>query len=367
MQIITQTLENFIPGYPIEKLAPADQILFIDIETTGFTAKTSFLYLIGCAFYKDNSWQLIQWFAENYTEEKDILTAFFTLAADYPYLVHFNGNNFDLPFLLQKCIQFELPYDFSHMEGIDLYRRVSPFKFFLKLENCKQKTIEQFLGIKREDTFSGGELISLYHDYVKEPDETTAGLLLLHNAEDIQGMMQCLPILAYGDLLCTPLKVKKVQANSYRNINGEKCKELYMYVVPPVALPVPISYTSNDCYFKGEQDLITLKVPLIEAEMKYFYANYKDYYYLPAEDVALHKSVASFVEKEHRQQATAHNCYTRKQSEYLPQWDRLFSPLFTKDYDSKEYYFELTDEMKKDRQAFNQYAQHVLCMMVENY
>ena len=49
MQIVNQTLESFKIGYPLERTAPLDQFLFIDIETTGFTAKSSSLYLIGAA------------------------------------------------------------------------------------------------------------------------------------------------------------------------------------------------------------------------------------------------------------------------------------------------------------------------------
>ena len=38
-------LENFKINYPLEKIAPLDKFLFVDIETTGFTAKSSYLYL----------------------------------------------------------------------------------------------------------------------------------------------------------------------------------------------------------------------------------------------------------------------------------------------------------------------------------
>ena len=51
-------LNNFILKYPIERLAPLDQILFLDIETTGLSADNSQLYLIGCAFYKEGNWQI---------------------------------------------------------------------------------------------------------------------------------------------------------------------------------------------------------------------------------------------------------------------------------------------------------------------
>ena len=47
MRISEETLENFSISYPLERLAPLERILFIDIETTGFTARSSYLYLIG--------------------------------------------------------------------------------------------------------------------------------------------------------------------------------------------------------------------------------------------------------------------------------------------------------------------------------
>ena len=132
-------------------------------------------------------------------------------------------------------------------------------------------------------------------------------------------------------------------------------------------LPIPLSSSVNNCYFRGENDTASLKVPIIEEELKYFYANYKDYYYLPTEDIALHKSVAGFVDKEHRLPASAANCYTRKFSLYLPQWDAVFTPFFKREYKSRELFFELTDELKKDRQAFTTYAKHVLDMMSSTY
>lgn len=51
MQIINHTLESFTIEYPLERIAPLSQFLFVDIETTGFTAKSSSLYLIGTAFF----------------------------------------------------------------------------------------------------------------------------------------------------------------------------------------------------------------------------------------------------------------------------------------------------------------------------
>lgn len=367
MKILQETIEHFSLKYDLEKVAPLEKILFLDIETTGFTARSSNLYLIGCAFYKYGLWHTIQWFAENYTQEKDLLNAFFDFAKNYDYLIHFNGNNFDLPYLTQKCIQLSLPYSFEKMTGIDLYRRITPYRFFLKLSNCKQKTIELFLGLDRKSVFPGSELISIYQEYVENPSEYSEKSLLLHNADDLRGMLGILPVLSYYDLFNEPVRAKKVQANYYKDFGGDKRKELLITLSLPSPLPKSVSAASNDCYFKGEGSEAILRVPIYEEELKYFYANYHDYYYLPAEDIALHKSVATFVEKEHRMQASASNCYTRKFSMYLPQWNAIFKPFFKRDYKSNELYFELTDEIKKDRQLFTDYANHVLNKMAATY
>ncbi|MDE5717507.1 MAG: ribonuclease H-like domain-containing protein, partial [Lachnospiraceae bacterium] len=79
MQTENHTLESFTIGYPLERTAPLDKFLFTDIETTGFTAKSSSLYLIGAAFYADGNWRIRQWFCENPTEEAAVLNAFMSL------------------------------------------------------------------------------------------------------------------------------------------------------------------------------------------------------------------------------------------------------------------------------------------------
>ena len=367
MRTINQTLENFTVQYPLERIASLEKLLFVDIETSGFTARNSSLYLIGTAFYASGSWQIRQWFAESYDDEQILLNDFFSFAADYSYLVHFNGNNFDLPYLLQKCEQYKLPYNFDCFEGIDIYKRISPYKFFLHTPNCKQKTLEELIGIKREDIYNGGDLIGLYREYVKEPNEDACRLLLLHNSDDMKGMLQILPLLSFYDLFNCPLKAKKVQANRFVDYHEHDRKEILMKLQLPTPLPMPVSTLSNGCYFSGEGTDGILKVPVYEEEMKYFYSNYKDYYYLPEEDTALHKSVASFVDKEHRTQATAATCYTRKFSTYLPQWDVFTEPFFKRNYKNKELFFELTDEMKKDRDFFSRYAQYLLGKMAKTY
>lgn len=360
MKIKEQSYDNLAINYPIDKITEKERLLFLDIETTGFTAKTSSLYMIGCAYYREQSFHLIQWFAEYKEEESLILSAFLSFSKKFTYLVHFNGNNFDIPYLVEKCRQYGLIFHVECMDGLDLYRRVAPIKKFLKLENCKQKTIESFLQISREDTYSGGELIDVYHQYTKSPSPELYDLLAQHNADDIAGMLRILPILSYVDLLTDPLVVTKAQGNYYHDIHGKQRQEIILNMKLATPLPIRISFSRGGFYFTGEGYSASLRIPLYQEEMKYFYSNYKDYYYLPEEDTALHKSVASYVDTDHRQPATAATCYTKKYSLFLPEWSKLFTPIFKRDYHDNHAFFELTDSFKTDRNAFAKYANHVL-------
>ena len=370
MKCIKNCLGKLKPKYPIENLCIPEQTLFIDIETTGLHVRSSNLYIIGCIYYDTNiepySWYSIQWIAKNYDDEINILNAFAEFALSYKYLIHFNGNQFDVPYLEKKMKQYQINFNFSNFESIDIYRRLTPCKAFLKLPNYKQKTIENFLNTYREDQYTGKELIDIYHKYVLNNDENMEKLLLLHNKEDLMGMLEIIAALAICDLINMPVKVTQVQANYYKDINQKQFPEIIMNLELSTPLPTDISCYANSCYFMGSGYEGKLRVPVFEEELKYFYSNYKDYYYLPEEDMAIHKSVASFVDKNYRRQAQANNCYTRKYSSYLPQWENIFTPFFKRSYNEKDLFFELTDEFKTQRESFNIYAHHVLEMMTKN-
>ena len=58
MKLSETILEQSAVGFPISRFASPEQILFLDIETTGFTARSSYLYLIGCAYYQNGKWAI---------------------------------------------------------------------------------------------------------------------------------------------------------------------------------------------------------------------------------------------------------------------------------------------------------------------
>ena len=55
-----------------------------------------------------------------------------------------------------------------------------------------------------------------------------------------------------------------------------------------------------------------------DTEMKYFFKDYKNYYYLPMEHMAIHKSIAAYVDDAHKEKATKDNAFTTKTGSFIP-------------------------------------------------
>lgn len=177
-----------------------EKVLYFDIETTGFSPATSILYLIGCVYCDDEGFKFRQWFCDTPESEPDIISDFLDFVKSFSVIVHYNGSGFDIPFIIKKCDIHHIPCDFSGIESFDIYKNISMLKSLLKLENLKQKSIESFMSVPRDDKYSGGELIKVYEEYLKSADDSLLKLLLLHNHDDVMGMVKILPVINYNCL-----------------------------------------------------------------------------------------------------------------------------------------------------------------------
>ncbi len=357
--------------YPLERDYDMNQIAFFDIETTGFAAASSYLYLIGCAYYKEGSFQLIQWFSEGIKEEAELITAFFGFIKDYTVLLHYNGTSFDLPYLMKKCTLLGLNYTFGHLTSIDLYKRIYPYKRIFKLKSFKQKSIENFLNISRTDTFGGGDLIEVYQSYLGKryleklrskrlPDEVSKlpseadmllQALLLHNEDDIRGLIHICPILGYTDIFEKPIRILQAAVeDGFFHIQFEISANL----------PAPVSFGNDLVKVTAAGTKASMTVVIYEGELKYFYENYKDYYYLPAEDSVVHKSIAEYVDKAYRVKAKPANCYIRKQGIFAPQYEPVITPCFRLEHQAKLSFLEIHTDFLLQEDTLEVYVAHIL-------
>lgn len=343
--------------YPLERIGSLRDLLFFDIETTGFSGDTSQLYLIGCTYHDGFGWKLIQWFADTRESEAQILDSFFTFMARFKILVHFNGDGFDIPYLQKCCRRLGLDYSFDGIASLDIYKKTKPLKRLLGLENMKQKSIEQFLGVSREDKYSGGELIYVYRDYLATRKPFLYDLLILHNEDDLKGMPSILPILSYVDMMEAPFTLDSHQVYSMDNVQAPF---LHLSWKNPFSIPVPLEYDNAPVSLELHRDVLTCNISLFQGELKYFYPNYKDYYYLPYEDGAIHKSVGGYVDKNARKKATARTCYTKKSGLFLPRFGSQWSPCLKEDYKSTLDYAEYSPDLLSDPAAADTYARLIL-------
>lgn len=351
---------------PIIDQSFTENSIFFDIETTGFSPAYTQLYLIGVAYRKGSTVTIEQYFAENKNDEADILTAFFHTIEHFDTIITFNGIGFDIPYLKAKCEKLQVVECFSEKIYLDIFKIVSNYKFLLNLPNYKQKTVEHFLHIEREDPFNGGELIDIYKEYVSSPNNEQMHFLKQHNYEDVLGMIELLSVLSYSKLFEGHFSIINIESNEYRTMHNTYEKELIFTLKSEYHFPSRVSYRFDDFYLTCNKDEAKLCIHLFDGELKFFYENPKDYYYLPSEDRAIHKSVAGYVDKEFRKNATNATCYSKKESIFLPQMTPMINPSFKKDFKEKLCYFELSEEFISSSDIQYKYIVHILNHMTKN-
>ena len=98
--------------------------IFYDIETTGLSRYSTFVYLIGAVRYEQNLWILTQWLAESPEEESLIIEEFTRYIQGATCTIQYNGNRFDQLMYLNR----ELFAMIENSVSLDLLARSSfPF------------------------------------------------------------------------------------------------------------------------------------------------------------------------------------------------------------------------------------------------
>ncbi len=357
MQIIQETISlNNIDMYPFHH---PKSVCFFDIETTGLSAEVSSLYLIGALTLQDGCAHLIQWFADDYESERPVLEAFFEFIKSRTLLVHFNGNGFDIPYLRKKAARYNIDFPLDSMESMDIYKSFRPCKGLFSLGSIRQKALEERLGIHRRDIYDGGQLIKLYSDFMQKkivngfPDEDLQGILLLHNRDDIVCMLSLSVLCMYPDIFTGNIDTA--------SLTLEQSDTHIRFLLPlGVKLPMPLTLRHPLVTLSLEASTLTLTLCCYQGELKHFFSNVKDYYYLPEEDNAIHKSLAAYVDKGFREKAKASNCYTRRRDTFLPFCPDEALDTFRETVKSKPVFFLKSDAKLDSPQWCSMYFKHLL-------
>lgn len=416
---IEKVLTQPVPS-DIYTIGAPEDVLFFDIEATGLSARSAGLYLIGVLTYTDKNWTLLQYFCEDVADEPAVLQAFFDLLRTKKILISYNGDGFDIPFLRHMVEQYGLRaprphhstalhdradcpatdgsaiddtrplYSFDTVESFDLFKKFRPLKHLLGLPDLKLKSCERFLGIDREDRFTGGELIEVYFEWQKTKTPALLDTLLLHNAEDIANLPNLLPLLRYRSLphsdfqlraherlqdggtplvhlsftLLSPMSPsahapaenatreatderRQHHPGAVGNSTREETDDRRLHW-PALTLPRPMDLRGDFWALHAEGSAVELYVQLFEGERKLFFADFEHYYYLPAEDQVIHQSLAEFVDRSARRKACARNCYQRVRGCFLPEWSEVYTPALRAEYRDKLRYAQYSDTLFDD-------------------
>lgn len=371
--------------------------LYVDIETTGFNRTADTVYLLGQLEVIDGHTVIIdQYLCEKAGDEYMLLFNFNKEIDGSTRLVHFNGNSFDLPFLKARMALYGIHENISLAQSIDYYPLLRPFKKILGTDNFKLKTLERLASYERSDTYTGGELIQIYSQYLSG-DHFLETLFLDHNLEDMIGLFYLNGFVPLYKLqvpnnfgtsdtamdICADLKT-----NSHNKFPLDPLRWNYLSAVdvPSVLFAEKDIYdakkqneTSEHVYityqasletsshdFKAEHTFngytlvlsdtnVIFRMPIYNGTLFYYYENYKDYYYLAEEDYAIHKVVADFVNSKHKKKATKETAYIKKEGIFvkcpLSKQDVTTSltmkhsdvHVFSDHYTSKHCYIEMND------------------------
>lgn len=161
------------------------EAFFIDIETTGLNRSYSDIISITVLLYEKNSYKIHQIFCQYKIDEPEALKYLKDLIKTKKYIITYNGNSFDIPFLISKAQKHNVNINFETYVKIDLYNWMRHIKSKIQIQNFKLKTAEEYFKIKRIDSICGQDVITLYEAYKIEPRKEFSSIIMQHNYEDV--------------------------------------------------------------------------------------------------------------------------------------------------------------------------------------
>lgn len=155
----------------------------VDLETLGFLGRP--VFMIGVLEPRGpRGARLVQYFARDYAEERDMIRSFLRRHGSRGTWVSFNGKAFDVPFLRDRCRYHRLtpPEPEAH---IDLLHEARPVWRDV-LPNCRLKTLESHVcGLWRTDDLDGFLVPHAYHAFVESGNPADIVRILQHNRHDL--------------------------------------------------------------------------------------------------------------------------------------------------------------------------------------
>lgn len=279
-----KTIERTVPeneAFPLRAGDFSARTAVLDIESTGRYWRNSRIERL-CLVMPDRQdppvWRAVEriFLPDTEPEEYEMLQQLPELlnpdAADGEllFLLTYNGTTFDLPYLRNKLRAYGLPDPFDGILHRDLMREMGALPLLLQLPSRRLQDFREYLG---------------------QPDADDACVTWnLIALEPYLGFFRTLPEM----LQCSR-------------------DETHLYFTLKLPSPVPKKASMNDGPFHLilERGQASVSAKAEDGMLRYYYPDFGNYVYLPEEKCAVHKSMASLIDRSRRQKAVRENCFTK--------------------------------------------------------
>lgn len=161
-------------------------MLFVDTETTGLAGGAGTIpFLIGMAWFEDESLHVEQLFLERPGEERPMLHALAERLAKATCLVSYNGKSFDWPLLRTRFVLNRIPVPVlpPHLDLLHCARRV----WKRRLQEVRLQQLErEVLGHHRgDDEIEGSEIPLAYLAFLRGDFDARISAIIEHNGDDL--------------------------------------------------------------------------------------------------------------------------------------------------------------------------------------
>lgn len=300
------------------------QVVFLDIETTGFSRLYDSIYLIGLVYWQESHFVAKQFLAGSLADEVQVLEKALDQLQNYKIFVTYNGDMFDLPFIEERAKRLHVWREedrqlWQSLCSADLLRQYRRHQPFFGWPNMKLKTLEAFLKIDRQDPFDGGQLIEVFYEYARTDDERLENVLLLHNYEDIVYLPPLLKIRQF---------VENLKNGTIAQVRYEEGELLIVWERPcslshQARMPLNRKKRKDPAepraqfVFEAGSRCSRILLPRCDEPVYYYLPNAKDYYFLPGRGEIVHKSLAFDVPGSERRKAKPAECVLCGQGSFV--------------------------------------------------
>lgn len=174
-------------GLEAGKQIGREDILVLDLETTGLGRGQTLAFMIGLGYYEDGRYVVEQLFLPEPEAEANSFDRLIELVSEKSVLITFNGKTFDVPILESRLLYHHIWLDLRSLTHIDLLH-IARRLWKNKIPSCALETIEFYiLGHIREKELDieGGLIPQTYFQYLINGDAELMRRVFLHNQLDV--------------------------------------------------------------------------------------------------------------------------------------------------------------------------------------